>query len=88
MTEFPVQKIVGALREKFGPEVTHDSDVVGGREMFSFYVVSPAFAGIGHLKRQDAVWAVIDGTLSREEALQVSAVLALAPGELEVLTNH
>jgi hypothetical protein len=87
MSAFPLKKLVGAFKARFGGQIEHDSEVVGGMERFSFYLVSPKFKPLSHLKRQDAVWEVIDSVLSREEALQVSAVLALAPGEIESLAR-
>ena len=87
MTRFPLKKLVDAFKARFGGQVAHDKEVVGGLERFSFYLVSPKFKSLSHLKRQDAAWEVIDSVLSREEALQVSAVLALAPGEIETLVR-
>ena len=87
MTAFPREKLVEAFRERFGGEVEVEADVVGGVERFSFYLVSPEFKSLSHLKRQDAVWQVIDSILSREEALQVSAVLPLAPNEIDDFVN-
>ncbi len=87
MTEFPLEKLITAFRNRFGSEPEYERDTVGGIERFSFYLVSPTFAGLSHLKRQDAVWELIDSVLSREEALQVSAVLPLAPGEIESLVR-
>lgn len=87
MSRFPLKKLVSALTARFGGRVEHDKEVVGGVERISLYLVSPKFKSLSHLKRQDAVWEVIDSTLSREEALQVSAVLALAPGEIESLVK-
>jgi stress-induced morphogen len=83
MSNFPLKRLVDALRKRFGGDIKVDNEVVGGIKRFSFYMVSPKFKSLSHLKRQDAVWEVIDGTLSREHALQVSAVLPLAPGEIE-----
>lgn len=87
MSEFPAAKLVDAFRKRFGGEVEFDAEVVGGIERFSFYLVSPQFKALSHLKRQDAVWEVIDSVLSREEALQVSGVLPLVPGEIESLAR-
>lgn len=87
MSDFPLKKLVTAFKARFGGQVEHDKEIVGGVERFSFYLVSPKLKSLSHLKRQDAVWEVIDTVLSREEALQVSAVLALAPGEIESLVR-
>ena len=87
MNSFPLRKLIDALRKRFGAKVEFDKEVVGGMERFSFYLVSPRFKSLSHLKRQDAVWKVIDSVLSREEALQVSAVLVLVPGEIESLVK-
>ena len=87
MSSFPLKKLVGAFKARFGGKVEHEKEVVAGVERFSFYLVSPKFKSLSHLKRQDAVWEVVDSVLSREEALQVSAVLALAPGEIEAMAR-
>ena len=87
MSRFPLKRLADAFRTRFGGKVEHDKEVVGGVERFSFYLVSPHFKSLSHLKRQDAVWEVIDSVLSREQALQVSAVLVLAPGEIESLVR-
>jgi hypothetical protein len=82
MSEFPRQKLVDAFKAKFGGDVEFDSDVTNGVERFSFYLVSPSFQGIPSLKRQDEAWAVVDSVLSRDEALQVTAILPLTPDEV------
>ena len=87
MTTFPTQQLVDAFKQRFGGDVESESEVVGGIERFSFYLVSPEFKKLSHLKRQDVVWEVIDAVLSREQALQVSAVLPVAPGEIESLVR-
>jgi stress-induced morphogen len=87
MSEFPKQKLVEAFRSRFGGDVESDSDADGGADRFKFYLVSPAFVGVSNLKRQDEAWAVVDSVLSREEALQVTAILPLTPDEVRELAG-
>lgn len=79
---FPAKKLVKAFQARFGGDVEFDSEVVGGVQRFSFYLVSPKFKGMSPLKRQDAAWEVVDAVLSRDEVLHVSAILPLAPSEV------
>src|SRR4030095_12069682 len=60
MSPFPLKKLVEALRTRFGGQVEYEKEVVAGMERYSFYLVSPRFKSLSHLKRQDAVWEVID----------------------------
>jgi hypothetical protein len=83
MNRFPKTRLVGAFKERLGGDVESSSEMVGGIERFSFYLVSPRFRGMSHLKRQDIAWEIVDSILTRDEALQVSAILALAPGEIK-----
>lgn len=87
MNGFPKTKLVDAFKERLAGEVESSSEVVGGIERYSFYLVSPRFKGMSHLKRQDIAWEIVDSVLSRDEALQVSAILALAPGEIKELVG-
>ena len=87
MSGFPTAQVIDAFKNQFGGEVEFEAEVIGGIQRFSFYLVSPHFNAMPHLKRQDAVWEIIDSVLSRDEALQVSAILPLAPGEIESLVK-
>jgi acid stress-induced BolA-like protein IbaG/YrbA len=80
MTQEQVDSLVTALRRRFKADV--DAERVGDRMRFRFAVVSPEFAQMTQLQRQDAVWEVVDATLPREATLDVSLILTFAPGEL------
>jgi acid stress-induced BolA-like protein IbaG/YrbA len=85
--KFPTKKLVKAFQERFGGDVEFDSEIVGGVERFSFYLVSPKFKGTSPLKRQDAAWDVVNSVLSREEILHVSAIFPLVPSEVRELAS-
>jgi hypothetical protein len=83
VSRFPKKKLTDAFHERLGADVSATSEVIAGVKRFSFYLVSRKFKGVSHLRRQDMAWEVVDSVLTREQALQVSAILALAPGEIE-----
>jgi len=80
MTTTQAQALKGALRKKFAGKVR--AERVDGRGRYRFAVVSPRFARMAHLKRQDAIWKVVDATLPRQATLDISLILAFAPKEL------
>jgi acid stress-induced BolA-like protein IbaG/YrbA len=77
MTSERAAALAAELRNRFGGEV--EAEAVNGSGRFRFIVVSDRFDRMPHLQRQDAVWEVVDTVLSREETLDVSLVLTLAP---------
>jgi acid stress-induced BolA-like protein IbaG/YrbA len=81
MTERDAEGLSDELGRRFGASVDVD-EVADGR--FRFALVSPQFAGVSPLRRQDQIWAVIDSVLDRELTLDISLVLAYAPDEIEV----
>lgn len=80
MTTTQATALKKALRKEFSGKV--DAERINGRGRYRFAVVSPRFSGMAHLKRQDAIWKVVDSTLPREATLDVSLILAFAPKEL------
>ena len=80
MTQEDADRLAAALRERFRAEV--DVERIGDRLRYRFAAVSPDFAQMPQLERQDAVWNVVDATLPREASLDVSLILTFAPGEL------
>lgn len=80
MTQDDADHLAAALRNRFRADV--DVERISDRMRYRFAVVSPDFAQMSQLQRQDAVWNVVDATLSREATLDVSLILTFAPGEL------
>lgn len=79
MTQAQAEMLVAALARQFDAEV--EAEPIGGNGRFRFAIVSPQFAGLPQLQRQDAIWQVVDGVLPREATLDVSMILAFEPGE-------
>jgi stress-induced morphogen len=82
MNQAEVDALVQAFRNRFGPQV--EAEAVNGHGRYRFAVVSPQFASMTHLQRQDALWEVVDATLPRPVTLDISLILAFAPNELVV----
>jgi hypothetical protein len=80
MTRAKADELVSALVTRFGGEGEAEQVHQDGR--YRFTIVSPRFDSMAHLRRQDEVWKVVDQVLSREETLDVSLVLTVAPDEL------
>jgi acid stress-induced BolA-like protein IbaG/YrbA len=80
MTSAQVKTLKAALIKKFSGKV--DAEKVNGHGRYRFAVVSPRFDRMAHLKRQDAIWKVVDSTLPRQAILDISLILAFAPKEL------
>jgi hypothetical protein len=85
MTPKQVDTLKAALRKKFAGKV--DAERINGRGRYRFAVISPRFARMAHLKRQDAIWEVVDSILPREATLDISLILAFAPKELQTTRN-
>ena len=82
MTPKERDRMVGALSKKFEAKV--GAELVGRPGRYRFTVVSQKFAKMTQLARQDAIWKIVDETLSREASLDVSLILAYAPEDLEI----
>lgn len=80
MTQEQADSLAEAFRRQFQAEV--EVEQVGDRMRYRFGVVSPQFASMSQLQRQDAVWRIVDATLPREATLDVSLILTFAPAEL------
>ena len=80
MTPDRADALVAALVSRFGGEAEAEQVAADGR--YRFAIVSPRFESMPHLRRQDDVWKVVDEVLTREETLDVSLVLTMAPDEL------
>jgi stress-induced morphogen len=84
MTDLEMQKLLDELKLRFQAHVEAEQ-VSPGR--FRLGVVSPQFAGVPGLRRQDRIWEAIDEILDREQTLDISLVLAYSPDEVEVAPN-
>lgn len=80
MTEAQKETLADALRQQFAADV--DVEQVGPNGRFRFAVTSPQFEELEHLRRQDLIWEVVDRTLPRDAALDITLILAFAPTEL------
>ena len=80
MTGIELKKLTIALHKKFGAEVRHEK--VNGKGRYRLEVISPKFTRMAQLRRQDAVWAVVDKVLPREATLDISLILTYSPAEL------
>jgi len=84
MTDVQLQELLDELKRRFHAQVEAEQ-VSPGR--FRLGVVSPQFAGVPGLRRQDRIWEAIDEMLDREQTLDISLVLAYSPDEIEVAPN-
>jgi stress-induced morphogen len=82
MTPKERDKMAAALSKAFAAEV--GTERVGRPGRYRFTVVSEKFAKMAQLARQDAIWKIVDETLSREASMDVSLILAYAPKDLEI----
>ena len=80
MTRHQVKQLSDALKKRFGGKV--DFEAVNGKGRYRFAVTTKRFDDVPHLKRQDAIWEVVDEVLSREAKLGISLILAYAPKDL------
>jgi acid stress-induced BolA-like protein IbaG/YrbA len=79
MTNEQKDNLVREFQKEFG-EV--EVEPVNGSGRYRFTVVSDRFQGMGHLQRQDVLWAVADRAVPREATLDISIILAFTPAEL------
>ena len=78
-------EVMNRLKDRLVAEFNAESVEIEPLETpnrFSIIIVSPEFAGVPDLQRQDLAWKVVDEVCSREESMMVSAIWALAPGEI------
>lgn len=80
MTKHQAQTLVKALKKKFHGQV--DAEPINGKGRYRFAVTSKQFAKMPQLRRQDAVWEIVDETLPAEATLDISIILAFAPADL------
>jgi len=83
VTKGQAESLQRQLKRAFGGKVQLELiDQKRGR--YRFAVLSKRFNSIKPLARQDRAWKVVDKTLPREAALDVSLILTYAPAELEL----
>ena len=83
MTQIP--EAMRRLKEQLLTQLNAESVEIEPLESpnrFSIIVISPEFVGVPDLQRQDLAWKIVDEVCSREETMMVSAIWALAPGEI------
>ena len=80
MTRQQVKKLAEALKKRFGGKV--EFEAINGKGRYRLAITTKRFDDVPHLKRQDAIWEVVDEVLPREATLDVSLILAYAPKDL------
>jgi hypothetical protein len=80
MTKPQVKTLLLALKKAFPGQVQAES--VNGNGRYRFAVTSRKFSRMPQLKRQDAVWKIVDETLPAEATLDITIILAFAPADL------
>lgn len=81
MTQQDADALARVLHDHFAAHVDLE-EVAHGR--FRYTLVSPQFTNMAHLERQDRVWEVIDQNVTRDQTLDISLVLTLAPDDCEI----
>ena len=64
---------------EFDLELSVPSRKVGG------FVIWPGFEGKEQIDRQQLVWQAIRGDLSRDDQLQITAILTVTPNEMAIM---
>jgi hypothetical protein len=80
MTGTAAQKLASKLKHEFGGEV--EVERVSPTGLYRFSLLSKAFNGVPHLKRQDRIWEVVKPTLTPDQQLDISLILAYAPDDI------
>ena len=76
------QKVTSILKEGFAPAEIGAST----RDGIVIWVISDRFEGMGDMDRQEAMWDLLQKSLSREEQRAVSIVVGLTTKEREFHT--
>jgi hypothetical protein len=80
------ERLAQALREglqKVGIEATVEVEPVRSTLLHRALAVSPQFAELGYMDRQEVVWRIINHYFSPEDKLYVSSVYTMTPDEME-----
>lgn len=85
MTKTQAHSLVQALKKEFHGQV--EAEPINGHGRYRFAVTSKRFAKMPQLRRQDAVWEIVDRTLPSDAALDISIILAFAPADLVVASE-
>ncbi|HEY4330431.1 MAG TPA: hypothetical protein VGN88_11900 [Phycisphaerae bacterium] len=80
MTKHQTKLLAQALKKAFHGQVEAES--INGHGRYRFTVTSKAFAKMPQLRRQDAIWKIVDQTLPRDAVLDISIILAFDPADL------
>ena len=70
-------KLADALAHEFDARV--EAERTGLRDNVRFIVRSDGFSGTPHMERQRKIWEVVDRTITDEESLSISLIMAAAP---------
>jgi len=81
MTHEQADELLTALESRFGGDVEAE-EVSPGR--YRIIIETPTFTNMPHLTRQDRLWEVVDEVLPRENTLDITLIIAFAPGEREL----
>jgi hypothetical protein len=79
MTKNQAKSLKLVLEKQFGGRAEFEPINRQGR--YRFAIRSGKFKGVSHLKRQDEAWRIVDRVLDRDATMDVSMILAFAPGE-------
>jgi stress-induced morphogen len=82
MTKTQAHSLVQALKKQFRGHV--EAEPINGHGRYRFAVTSKRFEKMPQLRRQDAIWEIVDQTLPPDAALDISIILAFAPADLAV----
>jgi stress-induced morphogen len=83
MTKAQLSALKQAIRKRF-PTAKVEAESVNGHGRYRIAIISRQFERMPQLKRQDALWSIVDKTLPREATLDISLILAFAPKELAI----
>ena len=78
MMQADAERLVAELTRSYGGAVDAEEVVPG---QLKFFMVSPSFTDVPHLRRQDSVWEVIERVPTREQLLD----LTCAPDEIQLV---
>jgi hypothetical protein len=86
MTKKQAEALVQALEKKFHGKV--ESELIPNAQgRYRFAITSKVFDKMPQLRRQDAIWDIVDKTLTPDAILDISIILAFAPADLAITTG-
>ena len=82
-----VERIRDAIEQGLPGAVIDDMDEAGVGGRIGGAVIWSGFSGVEQIQRQEKLWEVLRGALSREEQLQISLIITLTPDELAAIRD-